>query len=689
MPRLKPVVRTILQVRELLLDDIMFSQGQELALEQLSEICQNSNGVIKVVSDPENTNYGMKVRISISTSSYKCLNGGIKFRPKERIEIIIPIDFPFKKPKARFVHKRYLGIPHVQWGTDICLYLSSDVDWDPFDALYGFFDQLDQWFTAASENNLDPADAPPHPPVAYNPNYKFKFIIQASTPQINNNLDYWVGYANINRIYEGLFEVIGWSNQLSEVPDGVAVAPAILFNFPFPFEYPENVNEFLDQFKLQNVSTNIFLKLLIEQFARMKDGDEIFLLVGTPMRKDKTTLETLPHITVWRIPKDDLFSIIDSTIYSTLKENSEITKLLFEPENNTPIEWCEVIENRTELINRRDKNTRANWFRGKQVLLLGCGALGSHIAEYIVRAGAKYLQIVDFDIVTPGIQVRQPFYHHEIGFSKSFALKHRLGQLKLAENIDFLNLNLKNGIYNSVYNNNFNLIIDATASKPVSFVFENEMKEFDFKCPIVSCSISARAKFGMLVTRMPKFSDGQETLLREAKVIAHYKDKFNPIANSIWSDNTEKDTIQPEPGCSEPTFIASAIDIAWYAASFTNALIKNVDQITENSANVHFFSNNDFLHFEMPLYGSSIRKYDKRLEYTTMLYPAAKREIEAAISNNDRANGELKETGGLLFGEISEALNCAWIDFASEPPSDSEFSESFFICGKSKTKEFE
>ena len=248
-------------------------------------------------------------------------------------------------------------------------------------------------------------------------------------------------------------------------------------------------------------------------------------------------------------------------------------------------------------------------------------------------------------------------------------------------------LNLKNGIYNVVYNKEFDLIIDATGSRAISFVFENEMKQNVFECPIVSCSISAKAKYGMLVTRMPKFSDGLETLFRESKIMTHYSEKFNSIADSVWSSNSENDTIQPEPGCSEPTFVASAIDTAWYASSFTNTVISNLNQLTDNLATVQFFSNSDFSIKQVPIFGSSIQKKDRRLKYSTMLYPAAKKEIEAAISSSNRINGEFKETGGLLFGEISEALNCAWIDFASEPPADSKFSESYFVCGKCKTQE--
>ena len=57
---------------------------------------------------------------------------------------------------------------------------------------------------------------------------------------------------------------------------------------------------------------------------------------------------------------------------------------------------------------------------------MGCGALGSNIAEYIVRAGVKNLKMIDNKSVNPGILVRQPFYGYEIGQAKSYALSKRL-----------------------------------------------------------------------------------------------------------------------------------------------------------------------------------------------------------------------------------------------------------------------
>ena len=57
--------------------------------------------------------------------------------------------------------------------------------------------------------------------------------------------------------------------------------------------------------------------------------------------------------------------------------------------------WCSVIENRPEIVTRRDEGTAMDWFRGKRVALWGCGAIGSLIAEHLARAGVAELTLYD------------------------------------------------------------------------------------------------------------------------------------------------------------------------------------------------------------------------------------------------------------------------------------------------------
>jgi tRNA A37 threonylcarbamoyladenosine dehydratase len=70
------------------------------------------------------------------------------------------------------------------------------------------------------------------------------------------------------------------------------------------------------------------------------------------------------------------------------------------------------------------------WFAGKTIELWGCGALGSWIAEYLVRAGAAAIILRDHGYVTKGLLVRQNYIEADVGQRKVDALFHRLELLE-------------------------------------------------------------------------------------------------------------------------------------------------------------------------------------------------------------------------------------------------------------------
>ena len=78
------------------------------------------------------------------------------------------------------------------------------------------------------------------------------------------------------------------------------------------------------------------------------------------------------------------------------------------------------------MTTRRDHQRPVNWFEGKTVELWGCGALGSWIAEFLVRAGVATIILRDTGYVTAGLLVRQNFTELDVGRRKVDALADRL-----------------------------------------------------------------------------------------------------------------------------------------------------------------------------------------------------------------------------------------------------------------------
>ena len=104
--------------------------------------------------------------ISIRFDGLECVEDGLRVRARERFWIIVPPTFPFDRPFVKTPHARFSGFRHVQWRRYPCLYGSSS-DWCPEEGMYGFIRRLDAWIRDAALNNLDPDDAPLHPPVEY------------------------------------------------------------------------------------------------------------------------------------------------------------------------------------------------------------------------------------------------------------------------------------------------------------------------------------------------------------------------------------------------------------------------------------------------------------------------------------------------------------------------------------------
>lgn len=107
------------------------SRGQQLALLQLADIADNSNGALEVLelaAESKSEGY-VWVHLSLETKDYRTRNG-LAFRDRERISLHVHPDFPFKKPDIYFKHTRFIGTPHVQWGSSICLYQSGETEYE-------------------------------------------------------------------------------------------------------------------------------------------------------------------------------------------------------------------------------------------------------------------------------------------------------------------------------------------------------------------------------------------------------------------------------------------------------------------------------------------------------------------------------------------------------------------------------
>jgi len=666
----------------------MKSEGQKLALQQLEEIEASNNYVFEIINviDPDKEYSFLRIDTSVYCGDFEKAKGGLPLRERERFRFVIRSDFPLSPPSIYTLHSRFAGWPHVQWKSSLCLYQSTQSEWNPSDGMFGYMDRLRDWLAHGALNELDPAGQPLHPPVVYRKDYSTSTIVpKANTPNVTDTP--WIGLAQLDRINDKALAVVDWKERSLDTPDG-KYAAAILLPKPFPFEYPTTLIELLIELR---ISFELFRSILQTAFLWKADDDPFVFIIGTPMRGIQGEHHRKQHLCAWefeagetkalklslnKFSKDDKLKDIGAEAEEIFNDFMRVTKL----------RWCRIFEERSEIVTRRDYSSNLNAFYGKTVSIWGCGALGANIAIHLARAGVKKLILRDNDIVTPGILVRQPFREVDIGYWKIAALKFRINTINKSVEVETNSDDIKTWLSkNPDWSDGADLIVDCTASNLVHTAFELYRQEAGHnRVPIVSMIVDGMCQKGFLVQFGKEFTGGILDGYRKGLLLACEDYGLKTFADAFYPgpDQPKRPLFQPEPGCSDPTFIGSSSDSAALACLLlefaSTALLRDQKQATAWFVSKSL--NECTSRVTRPIPQDYIT-HDKINGYEIRIAPAAWNQIQAQVKRNDRTNGPRVETGGLLFGQRDDVLKIIWIDSATEPPPDSESSENHFICG--------
>lgn len=668
------------------------SRGQQLALLQIADIAANSNGTLEILelaAESKSEGY-IWVRLSLETKGYRTGNG-LAFRDRERISLHLHPDFPFKKPSVYFAHKRFIGTPHVQWGSSICLYQSGETEYDPSDGMFGFFERIEQWMRAAGKGELDPDDAALHPPVAYTAS-PTSFVIRADTHAEIAEDGIWIGRADLRKIRHDRFDLVGWTtlDDWDNADPGHPIAAAILFDKPLATEFPTKVNDLIDLVENAGLSFGLLYSLLKVFSLVGSEDDHAYFVLGAPMRRKAAGEPLRPHLTVWEISPDTL-KVLRAMVRSKGEDNAarhELAKWMVE----AGVKWCKVLEDRPEIVNRRDGGTLLAALAGKRILLLGCGALGSAVAEMVLRSGAAKLHLVDYGIVKPGVLVRQRYADSDIGLTKAYALQAHLKAIGLECMVTADGGNLADQAVSRFDFTDWDLIIDASASASVTHRIEEELKAQSLPIPMLSMSVSAAAENGSVLVKMPQYSGGAHHIARQAKLQAFAKDADHSLVKAFWPERESVKVFQPEPGCSEPTFIGSAADIDYHAAGLLNIGLSRIESLAADDASLDLIAApwvrtaDSKRHRLSYAFKGYTRHSEQRHGYAVLRSDVAALDITSELKRIARTRSDKIETGGLIFGEIDDAHQEIWVDSVSGPPPDSTASDTKFLCGTAGTQ---
>lgn len=663
----------------------MRSEGQRWAVGQLEDIAGASGGTFEVLSPLAAGEQGgdMVLEISVDCRGFARRDGGMPLRARERLRLEIPWTFPLSRPRAYFRHKRYAAYPHVQWGDYICLHQAPDVEWQAGAGMFGFMRRLHDWLEAAAAGELDPAGAPLHPPVAYTLG-RFSVVPRQDAPDPPS--PFWSGYVEITREDGHVAELGRWIERTGEVPDS-RLATAILLPGPMPHEYPATMLDLLKALIERGVPLEVVRLLMTLGVLRTPPGKSAIFVLGAAMRGIGGQ-RRLQHLACWRIDADRTDTLRDAALKAT--DDNPIDKEEFYAwALDAHVEWCRVLEDRPEIVERRDSRSVAGWWRGKAVTILGCGAIGSALAMMLARAGVGQLHLVDNGVITPGVLVRQGFRHDHVGYSKASAVKVYVE----AANPDVAVTTDQGNVVALLQDEarlgavlDADAVVDATASASVSAAFEHlfrvRPKEHP---PLVSMVLGHEADFGLMTLSAPGSPGMSFDLDRRAKLAFAGSPKGERFLREFWPTDAERrKPFQPEPGCSSPTFRGSYADVLGLSARMFNVAsswLSRDDAVSRTFA-VDLSSTDDGPGREADLAWQPYHALaEGRHGYEIRMTRQALASMLSWTRRSERTRGSRDETGGVLFGQVDEFLKVVWVDEASPPPPDSEASPRGFACG--------
>lgn len=677
------------------------SEGQELAVRQLQEIEAAGTALeIKEVKRPDTEGGTYMVAISVDCRLHRQVTReervttGLPLRDREPFILFIPPDFPFTAPEVNTDHDRFAGFHHVQWRRHLCLYLSKEVEWIPSDGMYGFLDRLDIWLRAGALDKLDPVEQPLHPPVAYASHTSF-VVPTVNAPTFEGDT-WWAGEITITGEFERATFLGQWRSYADDNELGDRSACAILLSQRMPFEYPSTFRDLIKVLEDRRVSVRTIRLVLTLSAATNSTDKPLFFLLGSPMRRDAENAEAVQHLACWHITAERA---------AELREHFRENRDLNHDEKDTrfrawaetaALEWCYVREQRPEIVIRRDANTPAEWWKGKTVSLLGCGAIGSTVAMLLARAGVAKLHLFDKDTVKPGIGVRQIFDRHQVGYTKVSTTRN---------NVRYINPEVVIGTEGSgdirrVLQTqpeqvlDCDIIINATASGSVALALENHFSKLaDVHPPLISLSLGHAATYGMVTLTDSASRQFPHDLERRLKIALTTSMSGKEYLDEFWPTRlASRKPFQPEPGCSEPTFVGSAADVMSLTASMLNVSAAWMRENTrKNRAFVmrapHIIRPGTEAPSLSYSWGEDRFVTDTRKGFSIRLAGNAERDIISLMNASIRKRGRTVETGGLLFGEVDDLLKIIWLSDVSGPPPDSIHSPVEFTCGFQGTRE--
>ncbi|MFP2925386.1 HesA/MoeB/ThiF family protein [Pyxidicoccus sp. 3LG] len=225
-----------------------------------------------------------------------------------------------------------------------------------------------------------------------------------------------------------------------------------------------------------------------------------------------------------------------------------------------PLDWLRTDNWAPEDL--RSRGALPEPLRSSWVLLLGAGALGSSMAELLVRGGVSHMVILDGDVLEAGNLVRHTLDLTDVRYSKAGALARRLRTLNPDLQVHtFLNPLDERTARSTWLVSRCDTVLDCTASDDVI----NTLGGLTWDVPRLFFS----ASFGVRARRLLCFSATGASFPSDS-----FWEQVGPWLHLEHEELRRTELPREGLGCWHPVFPARADDVALAAAIAVKALVR-------------------------------------------------------------------------------------------------------------------
>lgn len=227
----------------------------------------------------------------------------------------------------------------------------------------------------------------------------------------------------------------------------------------------EDWGELKNVLKINNIELS---DVLLRYSEKLRDGKNHILMIGFPIPYKVGSEDVEVH---WQGIKIPILTYKDKEIkfkgFMNKDKKYLLNDFLYNINENRKIDWI-----KSENWNEENFYSRGMLSRKlvkSKIMLIGCGSLGSSIAEYLVRGGVQNITLVDKEVFSSGNLVRHTLGIDSLNKAKVYELKNRL----ILDNPKLKVNTFARKFEKILLEKEHDIIIDCTANNNILSEFEN------------------------------------------------------------------------------------------------------------------------------------------------------------------------------------------------------------------------